>query len=610
MCGLAGYIGSAEISSERIGACLKLMHRRGPDAEGVYRHCFQPGRHLDLVHTRLAIIDLDRRADQPFRLGSKIMIYNGELYNYLELKQELQNQGAAFKTDSDTEVLLQMLTRYGPEGLDRCEGMWALAVYDEADGSIMLSRDRFGEKPLCLFRDQTGLYFASEAKYIFTLSGRRLPVNLNHLRRYLVNGYRSLYKTRETFFLGLEELPAGHILTLNPNGRERLVRYWRPEIRPDESMSWQEAVEGAREKLFRAMKLRLRSDVPLAFCMSGGVDSNSLISVAKRVFDYDVHGFTIINTDLRYEEKDLVDYAVKELDIKHTYLPLNQSGFLTRLRELIRGHDAPVYTITYYVHWLLMQSMAEHGFKIAVSGAGADELFSGYYDHHLMYLHDVRPERGLFEASLADWEKHIRPLVRHPLLQDPLVFINHPGQRNHLYFNADVFAGYLRHDFSEGFLETKYCPELLRNRMLNELFEESVPVILHEDDLNAMYYSLENRSPYLDRELFEFCGRIPTRRLISDGYTKKVLRDAMHSLVPEKILAARVKVGFNAPILSLLDLNDPEVKAYLLDQGPIFEHVRRESIAEIISQQYLSDSESLFLFYFLCAKMFLEEFSG
>ena len=149
---------------------------------------------------------------------------------------------------------------------------------------------------------------------------------------------------------------------------------------------------------------------------------------------------------------------------------------------------------------------------------------------------------------------------------------------------------------------------LLRNRMLNEMFHEAVPVILHEDDLNAMYFSIENRSPFLDRELFEFCYRIPSRHLIRNGFGKAVLRDAMRGIVPDLVLDNPRKVGFNAPILSFLDLKDPEVRSYVLDKSGIFEHIRREKIEALLAQPDLPNSQSKFLFYFLSSKMFLEEF--
>jgi asparagine synthase (glutamine-hydrolysing) len=289
---------------------------------------------------------------------------------------------------------------------------------------------------------------------------------------------------------------------------------------------------------------------------------------------------------------------------------MKTTGFLPRIRELIRYHDAPVITITYYAHWLLIESIASHGYRISISGTAADELFTGYYDHHSAYLYEIRNEGKLFQEALANWKTHIQPIVRNPVLQDPRVFIKNDQERGHIYLDADKFAGFLKRVFDEPFTEARYCEGLLRNRMLNEMFHESVPVILHEDDLNSMYYSVENRSPFLDRKLFEFCYSIPTRHLIGDGFNKKILRDAMKGILPDKIMTTRRKVGFNAPIYAFLDVHDEEVRSYLLDDGPVFDHVKREKVEEVISRGELPNSESKFLFYFLCTKLFLEEFGS
>jgi len=296
------------------------------------------------------------------------------------------------------------------------------------------------------------------------------------------------------------------------------------------------------------------------------------------------------------------------LGIRHTVIPLRREGFLDGLRTLVRQHDAPVYTVTYYVHWLLMRSVHQHGYRISVSGTAADELFSGYYDHHAFYLRQISGEPELFARSLENWNRHIRPIVRNPLLQDPLRFLAHPQARDHIYLDADLFAARLKNPTREAFFEEAYCDDLMRNRMFNEIFHEATPVILHEDDLNAMYYSIENRSPFLDRALFEFCASVPTRHLVQDGMAKAVLRRAMRGIVPDAVLDCRRKVGFNAPILDLLDARDPAVRGELLRDSPIFEHVERAAIGEIIDREAtLPNSESKFLFSFLSCKLFLEE---
>jgi len=295
--------------------------------------------------------------------------------------------------------------------------------------------------------------------------------------------------------------------------------------------------------------------------------------------------------------------------VRHTAIPVRPDNFLPRLRELVRYHDAPVYTISYYAHWMLQESIAAHGYRIAVSGTAADELFTGYYDHHLAYLAEVKDEAPLYERSRRAWQEHVRPIVRNPHLQDPDLFVADPAFRKHIFMDAEGFAGCLTAPWAEAFREERYSGSLLRNRMLNEIFRETIPVILHEDDLNAMYYSVENRSPFLDRNLFEFCYSIPARHLVRDGRAKAVLRDAMRGLVPQQLLDNRRKVGFNAPIFDFLDVRDPAVRREVLADSPVYDLVRRERIEALMAKPELPNSESLFLFYFLTAKLFLEEFS-
>ncbi len=608
MCGIAGYIGSRSLPDSAAELCLRLMRRRGPDGNGVYRHATPSGGRVLLLHSRLSIIDLHVRANQPFRQGSQVLTYNGEVYNYLELRQSLAQRGEDFTTHSDTEVLARLLARDGAAALDRCEGMWAFASYDESAGTLLLARDRFGEKPLYVHRAEDGLYFGSEPKFIFALLGRRLPVNADQLRRYLVNGYKSLYKGRDTFFATLGEVAPGCALAVDDTGSSREERYWQPvvgDVQP--AMTYDEAVAGARAALIRSVDLRLRADVPIAFCLSGGIDSNALISIAKRYLDYPVHGFTIMNSDSRYEERDMVEASVQELGLRHTEVPVEKGHFLPHLARLVAQHDAPVYTITYYAQWRLMQAVHEAGYKVSVSGTGADELFTGYYDHHNAYLSMLQDEPALYAEALANWQRDIAPIVRNPFLRDPEYLVRRPEARDHIYLNAEEFAAYLRQDWSEPFAEEAYSDDLLRNRMVNELFHESVPPILHEDDLNAMYFSIENRSPFLDRGLFEWCQSIPTRHLIRDGRAKSVLREAVRGLAADAVLDNPRKVGFNVPIHDYLDTGDRRVREQLLDRSPIFDIVRHDRIEELIDRAALPNSESKFLFYFVSAKLFLEQ---
>jgi len=609
MCGIAGYYGRASIAQERRDNCLALMRRRGPDGHGTAHRVLGDGLNAYLLHSRLSIIDLDPRSNQPFARGKGHLCFNGELYNYKELRRELIGAGQSFSTDSDTEVLASVLDAQGIAGLDKCEGMWAFGWLD--DEGLLLCRDRFGEKPLYVFKDETGTYFGSEPKFIFALLGRRLPVNFEHLNRYLVNGYKAIYKNGQTFFQGLTEIAPGTLAKFDASGRRTDQLYWRPRFDTcDATMTFDDAVASARDALVESVRIRLRADVPIAFCLSGGVDSNALIAIAKRKLGYQVHGFTIMNTDERYEERDMVETTVRELGLRHTSIPVRRDDFLPNLRELIRYHDAPVCTITYYAQWQLMQAVAAEGYKVSVSGTGADELFSGYFDHQNFYIQALASDPEAQARARENWQQVVAPIVRNPFLQDPDCFVKNPALRDHIYLDADAFSGFLVNPWHEDFSEENYSPTPLRNRMNNELFHESVPPILHEDDLNAMYFSIENRSPFLDRRLFDICQRIPTRHLVRNARAKAVLRGAVRGLAPDVVVDNPRKVGFNVPIFDYLDIGDPDVRSRLLDDSPIFRHVRRERIEDLINKRDLPNSQSKFLFYFLNAKIFLEEFGA
>lgn len=337
----------------------------------------------------------------------------------------------------------------------------------------------------------------------------------------------------------------------------------------------------------------------------------SLISIARRELGEDVHGFTIVNSDARYEEQEMVDAAVRELGVRHTALALPTEDFLPRLRTLVAQHDSPVATISYFVQWLLMAAVHDGGYRVAVSGTAADELFSGYYDHHLAYLRQVSDDPALHAPARAAWEEHVLPLVRNSFLRDADLFLRDASFRDHIYLDAEELAGWLTDGAEpyrpDAFTERAHTDDLLRNRMLNELFAEAVPVILHEDDLNAMAFSIENRSPFLDRDLLEFTLTIPTAHLVRDGRAKAVLREAMRGIAPDAVLDNRRKVGFNAPILDLLDTRDPAVRDEVLADGPIWDVVRRDAVQKLLDSDDLPNSRSKFLFSVLASKMFLEE---
>lgn len=603
MCGLAGYVGRNPLSPDRIARTLPLMKNRGPDHQA-FCTFEESNLHVVLLHSRLSIIDLDERSHQPFTVDDCTVVFNGEIYNYVELREELRRKGQVFRTESDTEVLLRAYLVFGDSCVERFEGMWSFAIYDRPKRRLLLSRDRFAEKPLYYCRTAEGFFFASEVKYLKALSGRSFPRNERQIMRYLVNGYKSLYKGSETFFEGVEELPYAGLLEVGEEMAPRLRRYWRPAYSP-RPMTLAEAVDGFRERLYKSVELRLRADVPLAFCLSGGVDSAALVSIAKKVFHYDVASFSLIDRDERYDESENIQATIQDTGCRNTVIEIPRDGFFERMERLVAYHDAPVYTITYYIHSFLSEAIAKAGYRVAVSGTSADELVTGYYDHFNLHLYEMR-DRPEYPTVLRNWEEGPGRFVRNPYLKDPELYLKDPTFRRHIYLNNDIFAGFLKNGFREEFTEEVFCDSLLRNRMLNELFHEATPVILHEDDLNSMYYSIENRSPYLDTELFRFAYSIPVEHLIRDGYAKYVLREAVKGVLNEKVRTDRHKKGFNASIHSVVDLTSPEARSRFLADGPIFELVDREKIRELMDRPFLPNSYSKFLFSFLSAKLFME----
>lgn len=603
MCGIAGAIGPTATPKPRLTRALRALHHRGPDNEARLRLHHGPAV-VDLLHTRLSIIDLDPRANQPMTIDGCAMVFNGEIYNYTELRSQLEARGHCLRTQSDTEVLLRCWIEYGYDAFERLDGMWALAIYDTRRHRLVLSRDRLGEKPLYLWPTDGRLYFASETPALTALVGRRPPVNHRHIARFLVNGYKALHKTDELFYEQIRPLAPGTTLTVRGDLNTRTRRYWSLNIH-SRPMSLEQTTDALREQLIESVYRRLRADVPVACCLSGGVDSGALASIAVKVLETPVAAFSIIDRDERYDESANIDHTLRDLGCEHTAVRLPPPDPLGHLRRLVADHDAPVYTLSYYLHALLSEAVAERGYKVVLSGTGADELLTGYYDHFNLHLAVVHGTVH-YAPALRAWRAHVQPLVRNPHLRRGDLYLNDPGFREHIYLNHDVFAGLLLDGFDEPFAERHYCDELLRNRMANELLHEVVPPILHEDDLNSMRCSIENRSPYLDPALIELAYAIPPEHLIRDGYGKYALRQALAGILNDAVRLDRRKVGFNAAFHSVFDPDDPQIRAYLLDDGPIFELIDRARIETLLEMDPLPNSYSKFLFALVATRAFLE----
>ena len=609
MCGIAGFIGQRLPQISRTQATLSAMHHRGPDANGTSTHELNKYQ-LQLLHTRLAIIDKRVVANQPFSRNGVTLVFNGEIYNYLELRDELKQFGFIFQTRSDTEILICAYLKWGEACLNKLEGMWAFLLFDQRREQVMISRDRFGEKPLFFMQDNGNLYLASETRALAELAGQKPIPNMKKLAQYLVGGFRFIHKTNDTFFETIQEFPAAHFAWIENPYEINPKPYWQLIFNPV-NISRDQVVAQVKEKFVRAVSQRLRSDVPLAFCLSGGVDSSSLVGVADSIHNHNLSCFSVIDHDPRYDESDNISLMVETLNCQHWKVYPEQSNFLDELSHVAASHDGPIPTINYYLHAFLLKEIARQGFKVSISGTAADEIFTGYYDHYAMWLaymgKRVNDDPTIDVPRLiTDWEAGYGLYVRNPILRDPEVFRTNEDMRMHLMEDAEKFSSILNLPWQCHWVEKKYCDDLLRNRMMNELFKEIVPTILAADDRNAMRFSIENRSPFLDRELVELMCSVPNEHLINNGLAKSILRDAVIELVPDKIRLDPRKRGFNASIDSLIDRKNPETRARLLDDSPLFEIVNRNKLESLLDSDMSANSYSKFMFRLVSTRAFLE----
>jgi asparagine synthase (glutamine-hydrolysing) len=605
MCGIAGYIGPTPPDEAAARRTLAAMAHRGPDGDGMWRGAIGAASVL-LLHTRLAIIDPDPRSAQPFARDGVVLVYNGEIYNYLEIRADLVARGHRFDTESDTEVLLRAYLEWGEDCLDRLEGMWAFALVDTRDATVLLSRDRFGEKPLFTLEADGGIYFASEVKQVAALSGRRFAVDLDKTHTFLAHGYRAVFRDDRCFFVGPRAFPPAAVAKVAGTGMEAPRPYWRPGHAPVE-MSLGDAVEGARAAIDRAIRIRLRADVPIAVSLSGGIDSNIVAGLAVHRHGQSLHAFSMLEEDRDYDESAAIRRAAEALGVPRHETRVSSAGFLDRLAAMTRAYDGPVPSLGMYLDGFLCEAVAEAGYKVLICGNGADEIFLGYYDQYLFWLAGRAAEDpDGFDDLVEDWRRSLGAHVRNPLLKNPRAFLDAPEERGHVALNAPDVADYLRHPVSASFPEARFTDDLVRNRMLNELTRESVPVLTWAHDAHYMARSIENRAAYLDRGLVDFMASVPSRHLIHDGYTKYLLREAGAGVVPEDILRLKKKHGFNAPIASLLDRDDPETRARLLADSAFWDLVDRDAAARLLDPATETRGLDNFLFCLVSARLFFE----
>ena len=357
------------------------------------------------------------------------------------------------------------------------------------------------------------------------------------------------------------------------------------------------------------MKLRLRSDVPIAFCLSGGIDSASLVSLCYKKFNLRPKCYSIIDSDKRYNELKKINTLKKDLNCDIDFIKLKKEKsevFLENLEKLIEYHNAPISTISYYIHSKISKKAKDANYKVIFSGTGADEIFTGYYDHFLFFLNSIK-KKNIIKKETRNWKTYIKPFVRNKLLRDPEIFRKNPKFRDHIFQDRKFISNYLFKLKNKKFEEKNYSNNLLKNRMLNELYHESVPVILKEDDLNSMHNSIENRSPFLSKNLVKYALSIPSHQYIYNAYTKFPLRSAMKNILHDDIRLDRKKIGFNSNLKSITNFNQNSLYDFLNENKSLNDLINLKEIKKINFKNQLTNSTSKFLFSAICLKIFLEK---
>jgi len=600
MCGISGYFGKKKINLNK-KAIIKSLKHRGPDNQSIFEKYEK--NNLFLAFSRLSIIDLNPRSNQPFTYKNLIICFNGEIYNFKEIRESLKKKGINFRTNSDTEVLIKFIYHEGIEKINKLEGMWAFVLYDTKKDKLIFCKDRFGEKPLFFLKKNKNIYFASEISQIKKLIPFELDINQDYLKKYLFTNYRNLNKNNHTIYKNLYKVERGHYIVIDKTLNIVKKRYFKFKQKI-KTQSYKNIKTNIKKILISNSKKALNSDVPVAFCLSGGVDSSSLAAIAKKELKKNIHCFTLDPGEKSYDEIKAVNESVSRLKLKHTWVKINKNETFENLKKILNHRNSPLPTLTNYIQWLLYKNISKKGYKVTISGIGADEIFSGYYDHHLAYFYDIRKNRTLFRKSLSYWKKNILPLIRNKFFRDSLFYFKFRSPHYLFDKNKDINK-FSKIKLNFRFKEKKFTKSMLRNRMINELLLESVPVILEEEDLNAMYFSIENRSPFLNHKLFEYLNTVDTKHFIRNGYTKNLLRDSLGSILPDHIRKNYEKIGFNISLPKLIDFKSKDVLNFIKKDSKIYKFVKKDLINKVIIENDIQNN-SYFLFKFINMKLMID----
>ena len=541
MCGIAGFWGAPDAAL--LATMTARIAHRGPDGEGFFEHPL-----ASLGHRRLAIID-PVGGHQPVGTDDGLvqLTYNGEVYNFRELRAELEPLGHTFHTSCDTEVVLHAYLEWGTDCFARFNGMWALAILDLRDGHgdagraprLVLARDHYGIKPLYYARSGSGrVLFASEAKAVLADPELETAPDRQWLYDYLLHGLHD--HQPQTAFAGIRALAAATWAVVDVDGVHEQT-YWTPTLSSDAPVDPAEF----RTRFERAVERRLVADVPAGTCLSGGIDSSSIVGMASRLLSEHVPDavslgdrlktFSIVYDGDPIDEREYMDAVLAEVDAEPAFAEPTSERFVDELDRLVWHQDEPIVSTGPYAQWCVMR-LAQPKVTVLLNGQGGDELLAGYVPYQYVYLRELLRRRRLGAFAREAWESRdvLKPLVKRRLADRRRALPIKPLLRPALY---------------DGLEPPKFqrSQDDLKRRLVADLQTFSLPSLLRYEDRNSMAFSMESRLPFLDQELVDWVLQLPSSAIVDRGWSRAILRDGLRGVLTEKVRTRRWKVGFTTP---------------------------------------------------------------
>lgn len=581
MCGIIGGFWKETASDFEHGLKMALdcMKNRGPDDRGFDLRRNQHGV-IALGHTRLSIIDLTRAGHQPMisrdhRYG---IIFNGEIYNYREIRKELIGCGYNFDTQTDTEVLLCAWSEWGLKSLEKLDGMFAFAVHDRKENLLHCVRDAFGIKPLFYKHDHGYFIFGSVQNALLVLSKEKPKLNLQRCYDYLIHAdYDSV---GNTFIEGIKHIPAGHSVVVDLTSCKVFdpVRWWHPNIQERQFGSFDEASEMVRAHFIENVRLQLRSDVAVGAALSGGIDSSAVVC-AMRYIDpsAEIKTFSYIATgSVSNEEKwaNLVNNHTKANSFKVTAGPID---LLRDLDDMIAAQGEPFISTSIYAQYCVFRLAKQHGVTVTLDGQGADELLAGYSGYPAFRILSIIEKQGVYSSHdfIKRWSKWPNRSYKKGIMELGRILLS---DRHYAAARSIMGRNFEPKWLNQSILENVGVslnerrpvrdPRNRGRRVVEQLSKSltgrGLPALLRHADRNSMRFSVESRVPFLTTKFAELLLSMPEEYLISrNGETKCIFRSAMRGIVPEEILKRRDKIGFETPEQSWLMQIAPELRKWI-----------------------------------------------